>query len=33
LFAEPKQRLHLRAVESRVVDDQVVVTSYRLADR
>ena len=29
LFAEPKQRLNLRAVQSRMVDDQVVVTSYR----
>ena len=32
LFTEPKQRLNLRTVESRVVDDQVVVTSYRLKD-
>jgi dihydrofolate reductase len=29
LFAEPKQRLNLCAMQSRMVDDQVVVTSYR----
>lgn len=28
LFAEPKQRLNLRAVGSRVLDGQVVVTQY-----
>src|SRR4051812_23282940 len=28
LFAAPKQRLNLRAVESRLLDGQVVVTSY-----
>lgn len=32
LFAEPKQRLHLRTGESRLLDGQVVVTSYKLAD-
>jgi dihydrofolate reductase len=32
LFADPKQRLNLRTEASRRVDDQVVVTSYRLAD-
>ena len=31
LFAEPKQRLDLHAVQSRVLDGQVVVTSYRPA--
>src|SRR3954469_6431219 len=30
LFAEPKQRLNLRAVESHLLDGQVVVTSYQL---
>lgn len=29
LFADQKQRLNLRTAASRVVDDQVVVTSYR----
>ena len=29
LFGEPKQRLNLHAVQSRVLDGQVVVTSYR----
>ena len=29
LFAEPKQRHNLRTVDSRVLDGQVVVTSYR----
>jgi dihydrofolate reductase len=28
LFAEPKQRLNLRPTQSRLVDNQVVVTSY-----
>jgi dihydrofolate reductase len=28
LFAEPKQRLTLRPTQSRLVDDQVVVTTY-----
>jgi dihydrofolate reductase len=32
LFTDPRQRLTLRTGESRVVDGQVVVTSYRLAD-
>lgn len=31
LFAEPKQRLNLRTEGSRIVDGQVVVTSYKLA--
>lgn len=31
LFAEPKQRLNLRAEESRLLDGQVVVTHYRPA--
>ncbi|MEV6922982.1 dihydrofolate reductase family protein [Dactylosporangium sp. NPDC051485] len=31
LFAGPKRRLNLRTVESRTLDGQVVVTSYRLA--
>jgi dihydrofolate reductase len=31
LFGEPKQRLNLQATGSRVLDDQVVVTSYRPA--
>jgi dihydrofolate reductase len=31
LFAEPKQRLNLRAAQSQVLDGQVVVTSYRPA--
>lgn len=31
LFGEPKQRLNLHATGSRVLDDQVVVTSYRPA--
>jgi dihydrofolate reductase len=31
LFAEQKQRLNLRAMESRMLDGQVVVTSYRPA--
>jgi dihydrofolate reductase len=31
LFAEPEQRLNLRAVASRLVDGQVVVTSYQPA--
>jgi dihydrofolate reductase len=31
LFAEPKQRLNLRAGDSCLVDGQVVVTSYKLA--
>ena len=31
VFGEPKQRLNLRAVESRVADGQVVVTSYTAA--
>ena len=29
LFAEPKQRLNLHTVQSRLLDGQVVVTSYR----
>jgi dihydrofolate reductase len=29
LFAEPKQRHNLRAVQSRLIDGQVVVTSYQ----
>jgi hypothetical protein len=29
LFATPKQRLNLHAVQSRVLDGQIVVTSYR----
>jgi dihydrofolate reductase len=29
LFAEPKERLNLRPVESRLLDGQVVVTSYQ----
>jgi dihydrofolate reductase len=32
LFAEPKQRLNLRTGESHLVDGQVVVTSYTLAE-
>ncbi|HEY0532462.1 MAG TPA: dihydrofolate reductase family protein [Actinoplanes sp.] len=32
LFAEPKQRLNLRTEGSRLLDGQVVVTSYRLED-
>jgi dihydrofolate reductase len=32
LFAEPKQRLNLRAADSRLLDGQVVVTSYHLAE-
>ncbi len=31
LFAEPKQRLNLRPVQSRLLDNRVVVTSYELA--
>jgi dihydrofolate reductase len=31
LFAEPKQRVNLRATHSRLLDDQVVVTSYQPA--
>jgi dihydrofolate reductase len=31
LFGEPKERLNLHAEESRVVDGQVVVTSYTVA--
>lgn len=30
LFGEPEQRLNLRTTQSRVVDGQVVVTSYRV---
>jgi dihydrofolate reductase len=30
LFTEPKQRLNLRAEESHLLDDQVVVTSYQI---
>jgi hypothetical protein len=30
LFAEPKQRLNLRAVQSHLLDGQVVVTNYEL---
>jgi dihydrofolate reductase len=33
LFAEPKQRLNLRVMQSRVLDDQVVVTSYQPKQR
>jgi dihydrofolate reductase len=32
LFAEPKQRLNLRAEKSDMLDGQVVVTSYTLAE-
>ena len=32
LFAEPKQRLKLRAEKSHLLDGQVVVTSYRPVD-
>jgi len=32
LFAEPKQRLTLRTVGSRLLDGQVTVTSYNVAD-
>ena len=32
LFAEPKQRLNLRAENSNLLDGQVVVTSYKLAE-
>jgi len=32
LFTDPKRRLNLRVAGSRLVDDQVVVTSYQLAD-
>ena len=32
LFAEPQQRLNLRAEKSNLLDGQVVVTSYKLAE-
>jgi dihydrofolate reductase len=32
LFGDSKERLNLRATDSRLVDGQVVVTNYRLAD-
>jgi dihydrofolate reductase len=31
LFGDPKERLNLRTVDTRLVDDQVVVTSYNVA--